>query len=238
MQGIGVIVREVSVDTWRRLEATRRRESNDTASRSWDRSQRAELQLLWYRVGATVVILPLKSKGEPAVVLTLPLKIHWLLHDRDRALRTHVMLGDDIGIAQPNGQVRWLIAAANVPKRDLGALMLRYEGDGESVGFCLPALADAAVQIERARKAAKPAVAARKWGPLLGKFSYLVDEATPAAEHVTLDDETFAAARRAAHPDPLIDRFLMRDRAWHAAALERSFTRRDDAVQKSLGRAR
>lgn len=149
-----------------------------------------------------------------------PLRIVWLLHERDRALRAHVVLGDDLGVTAANGQITWFKAAPVVAKRSGAALMLRYESGAETIGFCLPADAGVTAQVERARRAALPNVAARKWGPLLGKFSYLVEEAEPQVELIAIVAQGFTLARRAAHPDPLVDRFLLRDRAWHAATLD------------------
>jgi hypothetical protein len=160
------------------------------------------------------------------VVLSLPLRIVWLDRERDRALFTHVAFGDDLGIAGAGGRINWYRSAPIAARRDAHTLMLRYESDDEAYGLCVPASAHLAAAMERARKTARPAAAGRKWGPLLGKFSYLVDEAEPLFRPTPLAGKMFTHARRAAHPDPLIDRFLLRDRM----IAEREFERRENSL--------
>lgn len=146
------------------------------------------------------------------MVVNLPLRIVWLDRERDRVLFTHAVFGDDLGVANADGRIRWYKAAPITMRRDAHTLMLRYESEGEAFGLCVPASVQVAAAVERARKLARPGAAARKWGPLLGKFSYLVDEAEPRFRPTRLAGKVFTHARRAAHPDPLIDRFLLRDR--------------------------
>ena len=166
------------------------------------------------------------------MVLNLPLRIVWLDRDRDRALFTHVAFGDDLGIAGADGRVRWYKAAPIGTRRDAHTLMLRYESDDEVFGLCVPASVQISAAVERARKSARPGAAGRKWGPLLGKFSYLVDEAEPRFRPTPLTGKLFTHARRAAHPDPLIDRFLLRDRM----LAEREFERRENSLDASVER--
>lgn len=159
-------------------------------------------------------------------MLRLPLRIVWLDQKRDRALLMHVVFGDDLGVATSGARIRWYKAAPFPARRTANTLLLRYEGEDEAFGFCLPASSVARSAVERARQAARPGAAARKWGPLLGKFSYLAEKAEPRMKQTPLAAHPFTHARRAAHPDALIDRFLLRDRL----IAERAFDRRENVL--------
>lgn len=168
----------------------------------------------------------------PALAVSLPLRICWLHRGRDRALCAHVVFGDELGIAASDGAIKWFQASPVVARRGVHTLMLRYENEHEAFGFCLPASIETAAEIERARKLAKPTNAARKWGPLLGKFRYLVEEAAPRFEQAVLEAKPFTHVRRPAHPDPTIDRFLQRERA----AVERDLGKPEKTSDNRIGR--
>ncbi len=108
---------------------------------------------------------------------------------------------------------------------------MRYEGGGVTIGFCVAASGEARNLIDDARKTTSPAAAAQKWGPLLGKFSYLSKPSIPRAEITSVELGRFSFVRRAAHVDPLIDRFLVRDRMVEAARLEEALGLAESAAE-------
>lgn len=167
------------------------------------------------------------------------MRIHWLHRGCDRALRAHVLLGDALGLWE-QGVLRWFLPG-DVPKigQSARAAMLRYESRGESIGFCVPLAAqEIGAKLLQARAAADPAAAARKWGPLLGKFTYLRQGADETLVETPLWSAPFIRARRRAHADPQIDGFLLRDRTWAVGAFERSLRAGYDAEDESRTDAR
>jgi hypothetical protein len=137
-------------------------------------------------------------------------------------LAQHVLLGDELGFMSPSGKVRWLSASPVSQSPSAHVVLMQYEGDGAAMAFCVAASGEARTLIGNARAATTAAAAARKWGPLLGRFSYLTDPVAARTDVSSLDHGRFTRVRRAAHADPLIDCFLVRDRMCEMARLEQA----------------
>lgn len=141
-------------------------------------------------------------------------RICWLIRDDDRALRAHVILGDEIGFGE-TPDTGWF-APAGAVSGGSGILMLRYESGGEAVLFCLlspPGFAAGDVDAIRIRASLEGAE--RVWRPFVERLGPRLPPAGPTRtwqQSEVLWNGGIVRFRRARHTNHVIDRLLMRER--------------------------
>jgi hypothetical protein len=149
--------------------------------------------------------------------------IHWLVSGEDRALRRHLLLGDEVSMSPPGADDDWLgPAREGAVSGGRGVLMLRYERARRALVFCLPS-APSVEAVRAARETISAENAQKIWGPFAARLG------CAGPRHSILpvwreDLVEWGAAvvrvRRARHSNPLIDRLVLRERAHAVADLE------------------
>jgi hypothetical protein len=151
-------------------------------------------------------------------------RICWRLREDDRELLMHLLLGDEIALDGPLGRV-WLRPARERPlRRAHTSLLLRYESDEAAVVFY--AIARTRVAMEHilfARAAVSVVHAEQVWGPFVERLGHrrTMGDGLPVWREETVHaGRPNVLVRRMTHPNLLIDRLMLRERARARARLE------------------
>ena len=146
-----------------------------------------------------------------------------LRHAAWRALRTHGLFGDAIAL-NLGAETAWLSPDGDV-SIDSGRLERRYLSQG-GVSIVLdwgPHAADFVDAVAEAGRLGTTAAFREKWADFLvriGRPLALDRDAFGRSEIRLGGSGPFVAARRPAHPDPMVDRLLMGDRAYEADRID------------------